>query len=129
MKILVINSGSSSIKFQLINMTTSEVLIIGIVERIGIDNSRLKYTYQGEKKVVNQSVRDHSEGIQMIVDHITKKEKVIENKEDIFAIGHRVVHAGEKYNGTVPITDDVIQALNDCIPLAPPPQSGQYYRD
>jgi acetate kinase len=120
MKILVINCGSSSIKFQLINMETGKVLAKGLLERIGIRGSVLSY-YQGEKKhVITHDVANHEEGIQVIVSHLTSAETgVIKDKSEIFAIGHRVVHAGEKFNGTVPITGAVLAALKECIPLAP----------
>jgi acetate kinase len=120
MKILVINSGSSSIKFQLLNMETYTVLAKGLLERIGIQGSVLNY-YQGEKKhVIERDVPNHEEGIHLIVSYLTDaKAGVIRDKSEIFAVGHRVVHAGEKFNGTVPITDDVLAALKECIPLAP----------
>ena len=120
MKILVINCGSSSIKFQLINMETGIVLAKGLLERIGIKGSVLNY-YQGEKKhVITRDVANHEEGIQVIVSHLTGAETgVIREKSEIFAVGHRVVHAGEKFNGTVPITEAVLAALKECIPLAP----------
>ncbi|HEX7502801.1 MAG TPA: acetate kinase [Acidobacteriota bacterium] len=120
MKILVINCGSSSIKFQLINMETGAVLAKGLLERIGIKGSVLNY-YQGEKKhVITRDVANHEEGIQVIVSHLTSAATgVIKDKSEIFAVGHRVVHAGEKFNGTVPITGAVLAALKECIPLAP----------
>ena len=120
MKILVINCGSSSIKFQLINMETGTVLAKGLLERIGIKGSVLNY-YQGEKKhVITRDVANHEEGIQVIVSHLTGAATgVIKDKSEIFAVGHRVVHAGEKFNGTVPITEAVLAALKECIPLAP----------
>jgi acetate kinase len=120
MKILVINCGSSSIKFQLINMETGAVLAKGLLERIGIKGSVLNY-YQGKKKhVITRDVASHEEGIQVIVSHLTGAATgVIKDKSEIFAIGHRVVHAGEKFNGTVPITEAVLAALKECIPLAP----------
>jgi acetate kinase len=120
MKILVINCGSSSIKFQLLNMETGKVLAKGLLERIGIRGSVLNY-YQGEKKhVITHDVANHEEGIQVIVSHLTSSETgVIKDKSEIFAVGHRVVHAGEKFNGTVPITGAVLAALKECIPLAP----------
>jgi len=120
MKVLVINSGSSSIKFQLISMTKQLVLAKGLLERIGIKGSILSY-YRGEKKiVVEQDIANHEEGINFIVKYLTNSETgVIKDKKEIFAIGHRVVHAGEKFNGTVPITEAVINALKECIPLAP----------
>ncbi|MBN2345297.1 MAG: acetate kinase [Candidatus Aminicenantes bacterium] len=120
MKILVINSGSSSIKFQLINMDSGTVLAKGLLERIGIPGSVLIY-YQGERKhVIERDVPHHEEGIDLIVHCLTDTGTgVIKDKGEIFAIGHRVVHAGEKFNGTVPISDAVLAALKECIPLAP----------
>ncbi len=120
MKILVINCGSSSIKFQLINMETGRVLAKGLLERIAIPGSVLNY-YQGEKKhVITRDVANHEDGIQLIVSHLTAAGTgVIKDKSEIFAVGHRVVHAGEKFNGTVPITGAVLAALKECIPLAP----------
>jgi acetate kinase len=120
MKILVINCGSSSIKFQLINMETGKVLAKGLLERIGIKGSVLNY-YQGETKhVITRDVANHEDGIQLIVSHLTGAGTgVIKEKSEIYAVGHRVVHAGEKFNGTVPITDAVLAALKECIPLAP----------
>ena len=120
MKILVINSGSSSIKFQLISMGKQLVLAKGLLERIGIKGSILNY-YRGEHKiVVEQDIANHEEGIHLIVNHLTDpKTGVIKDKKEIYAVGHRVVHAGEKFNGTVPITEAVLNALKECIPLAP----------
>ena len=120
MKILVINSGSSSIKFQLISMGKQLVLAKGLLERIGIKGSILNY-YRGEQKmVVKHDIANHEEGINFIVKYLTDSETgVIKDKKEIFAVGHRVVHAGEKFNGTVPITEAVLNALKECIPLAP----------
>ncbi|HSQ36130.1 MAG TPA: acetate kinase [Candidatus Binatia bacterium] len=120
MKILVINSGSSSIKFQLISMEKQLVLAKGLLERIGIKGSILSY-YRGEQKtVVEHDIANHEEGIHFIVNYLTDAETgVIKDKKEIYAVGHRVVHAGEKFNGTVPITDAVLAALKECIPLAP----------
>ncbi len=120
MKVLVINSGSSSIKFQLINMETEEVLARGLLERIGIEGSKLNY-YKGEKKnVIETPIKDHEEGVNLIVSKLTDPEAgVIKDKKEIYAIGHRVVHAGEKFKETVVITEEVVNALKECIPLAP----------
>jgi len=120
MKILVINCGSSSIKFQLINMASGLVLAKGLLERIAITGSVLNY-YQGEKKhVITRDVANHEDGVQLIVSHLTDPVNgVIKDKSEIYAVGHRVVHAGEKFNGTVPITEAVLAALKECIPLAP----------
>lgn len=120
MKVLVINSGSSSIKFQFINMATQEVLAKGLLERIGLDGSRIKYQRNGEKKVIEQPIKNHKDGIDIIVTRLTDpQDGVIKDKKEIFAVGHRVVHAGEKFNGTVLLTEDVMDALKECIPLAP----------
>jgi len=120
MKVLVINSGSSSIKFQLINMETGDVLAKGLLERIGLDGSCLNYNKGSEKKVVETPIKNHEAGVQLIVQYLTdEKDGVIKDKNEIYAIGHRVVHAGEKFSGTVMITDEVMDALKECIPLAP----------
>jgi acetate kinase len=120
MKILVINSGSSSIKFQLISMEKQLVLAKGLLERIGIKGSILNY-YRGEQKmVVEHDIANHEDGINFIVKYLTGADTgVIKDKKEIYAVGHRVVHAGEKFNGTVPITAAVLAALKECIPLAP----------
>ncbi|MCP4216743.1 MAG: acetate kinase [bacterium] len=120
MKVLVINSGSSSIKFQLINMETEEVLAKGLLERIGLEGSRLNYKRGKEKLVIEKPIENHDEGVNLIVAELTdEKVGVIKDKSEIYAIGHRVVHAGEKFKETVVIDEDVIAALKECIPLAP----------
>lgn len=120
MKVLVINSGSSSIKFQLINMESGDVLAKGLLERIGLEGSRLNYKRGDVKKVVEESIKDHEEGVNMIVHYLTSAEDgVIKDLKEIYAVGHRVVHAGELYKSTVIINNEVMQALKDCIPLAP----------
>lgn len=120
MKVLVINSGSSSIKFQLINMETWEVLAKGLMERIGLDGSRLNYNRGGQKKVIDVEIKDHEEGINLIVAKLTDSDEgVIKDKKEIYAVGHRVVHAGENFSRTTVITDNVVEALKKCIPLAP----------
>ncbi len=120
MKILVINSGSSSIKFQLIDMENLDVLAKGLVERIGISGSKLSYYKKGKTDVIEQPIKDHKEGINLIISYlIDPYEGVIKDKSEISAVGHRVVHAGEKYSGTVILNKDVIDALKACIPLAP----------
>ncbi len=121
MNVLVINSGSSSIKFQLINMKTKEVLAKGIVERIGLDGSKLKYLRGDNEKIEdNREINDHEEGIELIVKYLTSDLLgVIKDIKQIYAVGHRVVHAGEKFKSTVIIDDEVMNALKECIPLAP----------
>lgn len=120
MNILVINCGSSSIKFQLIAMENRGVVAKGLVERIGIAGSTLQLTAHGEKILVERPVRDHAEGVELIVAHLTDPEKgVIQDRREIAGIGHRVVHGGERFKSTVPIDEPVLDALRDCIPLAP----------
>ena len=98
MKVLVINSGSSSIKFQLINMENRHVLARGLLERIGIKGSVLNYYKGDDKKVIETAISNHEEGVKLIVDYLTDPaEGVIKDKSEIYAIGHRVVHAGEKF--------------------------------
>ena len=120
MKILVINSGSSSIKFQLISMQHREVLARGLLERIGITGSRLEYKTRLHSITLEKPVRNHDEGINLIVNRLTDPDEgVIRDYSEIDAVGHRVVHAGEKFQSTVVIEDPVMDALKDCIPLAP----------
>lgn len=119
-RILVLNSGSSSIKFQLLDMDNGEVLAKGLLERIGITGSRLKYQSLKGENVTERPVKDHEEGIAMIVRRLCDLETgVISDVKEIYAVGHRVVHAGERFNGTVMISTEVMDALKECIPLAP----------
>ncbi len=121
MNILVINSGSSSIKFQLINMKNRKVLAKGLVERIGLDGSKLKY-YRGDSEKIEDviEINDHEGGIDLIVKYLTSDLLgVIKDIKDIYAVGHRVVHAGEKFKSTVLIDETVMETLKECIPLAP----------
>ncbi len=121
MKILVINAGSSSLKYQLIDMETEQVLAKGLCERIGIDGSKLNHTPDGgEKVVIEKNMKDHSDAIRMVLDALTSEEHgVIKSMDEISAVGHRVVHGGETFSGSVIIDADVKKALEDCIPLAP----------
>ncbi len=121
MKILVINAGSSSLKYQLIDMETEKVLAKGLCERIGIEGSKLNHTPDGGEKVVTQKdMKDHSDAIRMVLDALTSEEYgVIKSMDEISAVGHRVVHGGETFSGSVIINADVKKALEDCIPLAP----------
>ncbi len=121
MKILVINAGSSSLKYQLIDMETEKVLAKGLCERIGIEGSKLNHTPDGgEKIVIQENMKDHSDAIRMVLDALTSAEYgVIKSMDEISAVGHRVVHGGETFSGSVIIDADVKKALEDCIPLAP----------
>lgn len=129
MKILVINSGSSSIKFQLINMENLQVLAKGLLERIGIKGSVLNYYQSERKRVIERDIPNHEEGINLIVSNLIDAEAgVIKDKNEIFAVGHRVVHAGEKFNGTVPITEGRTQRAEGVHPPGAPAQPAQHHR-
>lgn len=121
MKILVINAGSSSLKYQLIDTATEEVLAKGLCERIGIENSKLNHTpIGGEKVVIEKDMKDHSDAISMVLAALTDTEHgVIADMSEISAVGHRVVHGGELFSGSVIINDEVKAAMKECIPLAP----------
>ena len=123
MNILVINAGSSSLRYQLLNPETGDLLAKGLCERIGIDG---KFTYKPQvegKKVldaIDVAMPTHSEAIQAVLDALVDAENgVIGSMKEIDAVGHRVVHGGEAFNKSVLITDDVMKAIEDCIPLAP----------
>ncbi len=120
MKILVINCGSSSIKYQLIEMDNEKVIAKGLLERIGIDGSRLKHKKNEEKFVIEKDVKNHKEGLEMIVRTMTdEKTGVIKNLSEIDAVGHRVVHGGERFASSVRINDEVIQEIQANAFLAP----------
>ena len=120
MNVLVINCGSSSLKFQLINSDTEAVLAKGLCERIGIDG---RLTYQpagGEKKTEDKAMPTHTEAIQFVIDALTDAERgVVGSLEEIGAVGHRLVHGGEKFACSVVITDEVLAAMEECNDLAP----------
>lgn len=121
MKVLVINAGSSSLKYQLINMDTTVVMAKGLCERIGIDG---KLTHQGkkadEKYKADIAMPTHSDAIKAVINVLLDKEwGVISDMSEIDAVGHRVVHGGEYFADSVLITDKVIKAIEACIPLAP----------
>ena len=123
MNILVINAGSSSLKYQLLNPETGALLAKGLCERIGIDG---KFTYKPQvegKQVldaVDVAMPTHSEAIQAVLNALVDKDNgVIGSMQEIDAVGHRVVHGGEAFAGSVLITDEVMKALEECIPLAP----------
>lgn len=121
MKILVINAGSSSLKYQLIDIETEEVLAKGLCERIGIDGSRLKHSPEGKDEVIiEKPMKDHSDAIKLVLEALTDKEYgVIADMSEISAVGHRVVHGGEAFSKSVVIDDAVKKAIEECIPLAP----------
>lgn len=120
MKILVLNSGSSSLKYQLINMENEEVLAKGNFERIGQDNSFLTHTVKNEKLKFEKPVKNHEEAIEFVLDCLLSKEYgVISEPSEIDAIGHRIVHGGEKFTKPVIITDEVLKGIEECVDLAP----------
>lgn len=121
MKILVINAGSSSLKYQLIDMDSKAVLAKGLCERIGIDGSRLNHTPAGGEKVVIESpMPNHADAIKLVIDAlVNEKHGVIKSMSEIGAVGHRVVHGGEKFSGSVVIDEAVKEGMRECIPLAP----------
>ena len=121
MKILVINAGSSSLKYQLIDMDTKAVMAKGLCERITIDGSKLNHTPAGGEKVVIESpMPTHAEAIKLVIDALVDKNHgVIESMDEIGAVGHRVVHGGESFSGSVVITAEVKKAIEECIELAP----------
>ena len=120
MNILVINCGSSSLKYQLIDSESEKVLAKGLCERIGIDG-RLTYSPEGgEKEVTDAPMPTHTEAIQLVLDALTnEKTGVIKSLDEVGAVGHRLVHGGEKFACSVVITDEVLAAVEECNDLAP----------
>ncbi len=122
MKILVINAGSSSLKYQLIDMDTEKVMAKGLCERIGIEGSNLQHTNisKDEKTKIEQPMKDHGDAIQMVIDALVDKNiGVISSMDEIGAVGHRVVHGAESFASSCMIDDSVMKALEECTPLAP----------
>ena len=120
MNVLVINCGSSSLKYQLINSDTEAVLAKGLCERIGIDG-RLVYQKAGlDKEITEAAMPTHKEAIKMVLDALTnEKTGAIASLEEVNAIGHRVVHGGEKFASSAVITDEMIKTVEECNDLAP----------
>jgi acetate kinase len=121
MKVLVINAGSSSLKYQLINMEDESVLAKGNAERIGIEGSVLKHTPAGKDRVeISAEFKNHVDAIRMVIDALVHPEYgVIRDMSEIGAVGHRVVHGGEKFSESVLINDEVMDAIKQNIELAP----------
>ena len=121
MNVLVINCGSSSLKYQVLNMTTEELLCKGLVERIGMEGSVITHEKVGMDKVKNVvPMENHQDAIQNVLDAVQHPEHgVVKSMDEIGAVGHRVVHAGEKFAYSVYIDDAVIAALEECVELAP----------
>ena len=120
MKILVINCGSSSLKYQLIDMDNEGVLAQGLVERIGIDGILTQKVEGRDKYVVETDLKDHQIAIDLVLKTLVdKKQGVIKSMDEISAVGHRVVHGGEKYSKSVLVNDEVLENLEDLVKLAP----------
>lgn len=121
MKILVINCGSSSLKFQLIDAVTEELIAKGLCERIGIEGSQLVYQPTGKDKITTVTpMEDHTQAIRLVLSSLSDKDTgVVKDLSEIGAVGHRIVHGGEKFASSTVITDEVIKAITDCNELAP----------
>ena len=121
MKILVINCGSSSLKYQLIDMETEDVMAKGLVERIGIDGSRIKHETIGkEKKTIETPMQDHKRALELVMESLTNEEYgAIKSLDEIDAVGHRVVHGGEDFAKSVVIDDKVLKGIEDNVEIAP----------
>ncbi len=121
MKILVINAGSSSLKYQLFDMENEAVLAKGMADRIGIEGGAFKHAAPGKDEYkVNVQMKNHAEAIQLVIDALISKEHgVIASLSEISAVGHRVLHGGEKFSGSVIVDDNVIAAIEECCELGP----------
>ena len=120
MKILVLNSGSSSLKYQIIDMETEEVLAKGYYERIGQENSFLTHTVNGEKHKFERHAKNHEQAIQFVLTRLTNPHYgVIKDLSELGGIGHRAVHGGEYFSEPVIITEEVIEKIEKCSSLAP----------
>lgn len=121
MKILIINCGSSSLKYQLIDMETEDVMAKGLVERIGIEGSRIKHETIGkEKKTIETPMQDHKRALELVMESLTNEEYgSIKSLDEIDAVGHRVVHGGEDFAKSVIIDDKVLKGIEDNVEIAP----------
>lgn len=120
MKILVINAGSSSLKYQLIDMATEKAVAKGGCERIGLDGSFCKHKVNGKETVIEAAMPTHKEAIQVVLDALVDKEHgAISSMKEIDAVGHRIVHSGEVFNDSVLLTEDVMKAIEELSELAP----------
>ena len=117
-KILAINAGSSSLKFQLIEMPNEEVVAKGLIERIGIENSVFTIEFNENEETMTTDIPDHAVAVKLLLEQLTSV-GVIQSLDEIDGIGHRVVHGGEKFNDSVLITDKVIEEIEEVSELAP----------
>ncbi len=121
MNVLVINCGSSSLKYQFINSDTEAVMAKGLCERIGIEGSQITYQPEGKDKEITVSeMPDHTKAVQLVIEKLTNPSTgVVKSLSDIDAVGHRIVHGGEKFATSVVITDEVMKTIEECNDLAP----------
>jgi acetate kinase len=121
MKILVINAGSSSLKFQLMDMNGEKVVVKGICDRIGMENSVIQYQVPGKDKIVlNKEMKKHKDAIAVVINALLDKEiGVISSMSEISGVGHRVLHGAEKFHDPVLINEQVMETIRACIPLGP----------
>ena len=120
MNVLVINCGSSSLKYQLINSDTAAVFAKGLCERIGIDGRLVYHPAGGEKEVSDLAMPTHTEAIQFVINALTNAETgVVKSLEEIDAVGHRLVHGGEKFACSAVITEEMLKTVEECNDLAP----------
>lgn len=121
MNILVINCGSSSLKFQLINAETEQLIAKGLCERIGIEGSKISYTPTGGSKEEKETpMENHTDAIRLVIQSLTnEKTGVVKSLDEIGAVGHRIVHGGEKFAEAAVLNDEVLAAIAECNDLAP----------
>ncbi len=120
MNILVLNSGSSSLKYQVFNMKDNSVMAQGVIERIGLKDSIIRYKAKGKKERLIKDIENHKKGLELVIDLLTKGElAVLKTVDEINAIGHRVVHGGENFSESALIDDKVFKAIEECEALAP----------
>lgn len=121
MKVLVLNCGSSSLKYQVFDMKNEEVLAKGLVERIGIDGSLIKHEKSGQEPYKTTiDIPNHKVGIKVVLDALLDRDQgVLKDLEELRAVGHRVVHGGEKFARSVVINQEVLDVIEECVPLAP----------
>jgi acetate kinase len=121
MKVLVVNAGSSSIKYQVMDMTNETVLAVGLVDRVGIPGSTLEHKPLGKDEVViKKDLPDHTAGMELVLEVLVNPEYgCIQNMDEIGAVGHRVVHGGEAFAESVVIDEQVKKVIRDCFDMAP----------
>ena len=118
MKILSVNAGSSSLKFQVYEMPEEKVLISGYIEKIGLPDCFWNVKVNGEKIKDSRPLTNHTEAVEVLIEELLKH-KIVETMDEIKGVGHRVLHGGEKYSDSVIITDEVMAQLEELIPLGP----------